>query len=212
MYYNISSGDTCASVTIAMGISLTDFYFLNPEVNATTCANLELGESYCVKAVGNIASYPGYGLVILDPAAKAHITDGIIIDEQMHQDLRTHAEGFHSLQAAMWQPIRPHLRGRGLRLLLRLYLQPAAWQSKVPSHLPPGQRRTVQCMIGTLPPTPLAIGHASTSTLATALQLFMKVRFACPFTKLCRWHNLGFSDGTTIHTVESLLDTPCLRP
>ncbi len=101
MYYNISSGDTCASVTIAMGISLTDFYFLNPEVNATTCANLELGESYCVKAVGNIASYPGYGLVILETAAKAHITDGIIIDEQMHQDLRTHAEGFHSLQAAM---------------------------------------------------------------------------------------------------------------
>lgn len=61
MYYEISSGDTCASVTIAHSISLGDFYFLNPEINATTCANLDLGESYCVAAVGNIASYPGYG-------------------------------------------------------------------------------------------------------------------------------------------------------
>ena len=60
-YYNVSIGDYCSSVTVQEGISLQDFYFLNPEINSTTCGNLLLGESYCVQAVGDISTYPGYG-------------------------------------------------------------------------------------------------------------------------------------------------------
>lgn len=40
-------------------ISLTDFYFLNPEIN-TQCSNLVLGVAYCVQPVGDIQTYSGY--------------------------------------------------------------------------------------------------------------------------------------------------------
>ncbi|KAG8164807.1 hypothetical protein KVR01_005082 [Diaporthe batatas] len=60
-YYEVRGGDTCASVTQIQGISLADFYFLNPEVNSTSCNNLFLGYSYCVQAVGDISTYAGYG-------------------------------------------------------------------------------------------------------------------------------------------------------
>lgn len=36
-----------------------DFYFLNPEIDAN-CTNLELGEAYCIAAVGAISTYSGY--------------------------------------------------------------------------------------------------------------------------------------------------------
>lgn len=61
MYYAVRAGDTCASVTQIQSISLFDFYFLNPEVNSTSCNNLFLGYSYCVRAVGDIKTYAGYG-------------------------------------------------------------------------------------------------------------------------------------------------------
>ncbi|KAI1502076.1 hypothetical protein F5X99DRAFT_418164 [Biscogniauxia marginata] len=60
-YYRVRAGDTCESVTQTPGISLTDFYFLNPEVNSTSCNNLLKDYSYCVQAVGDISTYPGYG-------------------------------------------------------------------------------------------------------------------------------------------------------
>ncbi|RDW84131.1 uncharacterized protein DSM5745_04457 [Aspergillus mulundensis] len=60
-YYRVSPGEDCSRITVMMGISLADFYFLNPEVNSTTCANLMAGYSYCVQAVGNINTYSGYG-------------------------------------------------------------------------------------------------------------------------------------------------------
>lgn len=59
-YYTVQTDDTCSSVSLANSISLTDFYFLNPEVNST-CGNLLLGSAYCVQAVGNIVTYSGYG-------------------------------------------------------------------------------------------------------------------------------------------------------
>lgn len=62
-YYNVSTGDYCSYMTIQEGISLPDFYFLNPEINSTNCDNLLLGESYCVAPVGDISTYPGYGYV-----------------------------------------------------------------------------------------------------------------------------------------------------
>ncbi|KAF4160012.1 hypothetical protein CNMCM6936_004141 [Aspergillus lentulus] len=58
-WYTVVEGDTCASVSIANSISLTDFYFLNPEINAN-CTNLLLGEAYCVAPVGAITTYSGY--------------------------------------------------------------------------------------------------------------------------------------------------------
>ncbi|KAL4739532.1 hypothetical protein BDV11DRAFT_169947 [Aspergillus similis] len=60
-YYEVVPGDTCSPVTVMMAISLGDFYFLNPEVNSTSCNSLLAGSSYCVQAVGDIATYSGYG-------------------------------------------------------------------------------------------------------------------------------------------------------
>ncbi|KAI1171965.1 hypothetical protein F4777DRAFT_590888 [Nemania sp. FL0916] len=60
-YYRTRAGDTCEAVTNIAGISLVDFYFLNPEINSTSCSNLFLGYSYCVQAVGDISTYAGYG-------------------------------------------------------------------------------------------------------------------------------------------------------
>ncbi|KAI1798650.1 LysM domain-containing protein [Daldinia bambusicola] len=60
-YYQIGGGDTCAYVSNLFGISLPDLYFLNPEINSTSCNNLFRDYSYCVAAVGDIATYPGYG-------------------------------------------------------------------------------------------------------------------------------------------------------
>ncbi|KAL5330732.1 hypothetical protein ACEPPN_000252 [Leptodophora sp. 'Broadleaf-Isolate-01'] len=58
-WYVIQDGDYCQSVSIAYSISLSDFYFLNPEINAN-CTNLDLGIAYCVQAVGSISTYSGY--------------------------------------------------------------------------------------------------------------------------------------------------------
>ncbi|KAJ5136402.1 hypothetical protein N7448_004956 [Penicillium atrosanguineum] len=58
-WYTVQEGDDCAKVSLAQSISLTDFYFLNPEIDANY-TNLQLDEAYCVKAVGSITSYPNY--------------------------------------------------------------------------------------------------------------------------------------------------------
>ncbi|KAG2025158.1 hypothetical protein GB937_002919 [Aspergillus fischeri] len=55
----VQSGDYCSSISVKFGISLNDFYFLNPQVDVN-CSNLWLNTSYCVQAVGNIATYSGY--------------------------------------------------------------------------------------------------------------------------------------------------------
>lgn len=59
----VAAGDTCASLSVAYGISLDDFYFLNPETSAD-CTNLWLGYAYCVQAVGTITTYPGYSVTV----------------------------------------------------------------------------------------------------------------------------------------------------
>ncbi|KAF2495511.1 hypothetical protein BU16DRAFT_618299 [Lophium mytilinum] len=58
-WYTIQDGDYCDKVSVYFSIALKDFYFLNPEVNSQ-CTNLVLGVAYCVQAVGDIATYPGY--------------------------------------------------------------------------------------------------------------------------------------------------------
>lgn len=60
-YYEVKGGDTCAQVAQTLSVALADFYFLNPELNSTSCNNLIAGLSYCVQAVGDISTYPGYG-------------------------------------------------------------------------------------------------------------------------------------------------------
>lgn len=59
-------------MSIANEISLSDLFFLNPQINAN-CTNLLLGYAYCVEPVGNIATYTGYtktgGLTITVPPA-----------------------------------------------------------------------------------------------------------------------------------------------
>jgi hypothetical protein len=54
-YYNVELGDDCSRVTVAQGISLSDFYFLNPGINEN-CTNLLAGVSYCVQPVGSSRS------------------------------------------------------------------------------------------------------------------------------------------------------------
>jgi hypothetical protein len=51
-YYQAKLGDYCNMIVIKFGISLDDFVFLNPVINAN-CTNLFADESYCVEAVGD---------------------------------------------------------------------------------------------------------------------------------------------------------------
>lgn len=46
-------------MSITAGIALSNFYFLNPQINSN-CTNLWLGNAYCVAPVGDISTYPGY--------------------------------------------------------------------------------------------------------------------------------------------------------
>lgn len=56
----MQTGDYCNLLVLRFGISLSDFTFLNPDINPN-CTNLFAQESYCVEPVGDINSYPGYG-------------------------------------------------------------------------------------------------------------------------------------------------------
>ncbi|KAF1362404.1 hypothetical protein EJ07DRAFT_106910, partial [Lizonia empirigonia] len=51
--------DLCGSISLAFGVSINDLYFLNPQVDKR-CSNLWLETSYCVKPVGNVATYSSY--------------------------------------------------------------------------------------------------------------------------------------------------------
>ncbi|KAI1774393.1 hypothetical protein F4818DRAFT_452388 [Hypoxylon cercidicola] len=58
-WYTVVSGDTCGVISVANGLGLDDFYFLNPALD-TQCTNLLLGVAYCVAPVGDIATYSGH--------------------------------------------------------------------------------------------------------------------------------------------------------
>ncbi|KAF7535268.1 hypothetical protein G7054_g5512 [Neopestalotiopsis clavispora] len=61
-WYTIQDEDTCVDVANTYGISLDDFYFLNPQLNGT-CGSLWVGNAYCVEAMGSIATYSGHSSV-----------------------------------------------------------------------------------------------------------------------------------------------------
>ncbi|KAK8103188.1 hypothetical protein PG984_016334 [Apiospora sp. TS-2023a] len=71
-WYTAKDGDYCSLISTANGISLEDFYFLNPVVDSN-CTNLWANYSYCAKPVGSISDYPGYSGVSTDsdPVAPA---------------------------------------------------------------------------------------------------------------------------------------------
>ncbi|KAF9631767.1 Peptidoglycan-binding lysin domain [Lasiodiplodia theobromae] len=69
-YYIVATGDYCTLVSSQNGIVLSDFYFLNPEIDAN-CTNLELGKAYCVAPVGTISTYSGYGGAVTTTGACA---------------------------------------------------------------------------------------------------------------------------------------------
>lgn len=51
-YYHVVTGDYCNMIVIKFKITMADFVFLNPSINAN-CTNLFADESYCVQAVGD---------------------------------------------------------------------------------------------------------------------------------------------------------------
>ncbi|KAJ6104824.1 hypothetical protein N7523_011144, partial [Penicillium sp. IBT 18751x] len=70
-WYSVQQGDYRNLVAIKFGITLPDFLFLNPAINAN-CTNLFALESYCVAAVGDLNTYigrPGHATITLDPSA-----------------------------------------------------------------------------------------------------------------------------------------------
>lgn len=71
--YKVKQGDTCSKITInaSPSISLDDFLFLNPSVDGN-CSILIPGESYCIQAVGDISTYPGYGYVLRHINTRSH--------------------------------------------------------------------------------------------------------------------------------------------
>ncbi|UKZ93577.1 uncharacterized protein TrAFT101_008487 [Trichoderma asperellum] len=58
-WYYVEAGDFCSSILLKFSLTLSDFYFLNPQVDSR-CSNLWANTSYCVKPVGNIETYSGY--------------------------------------------------------------------------------------------------------------------------------------------------------
>ncbi|KAK0724574.1 hypothetical protein B0H67DRAFT_641092 [Lasiosphaeris hirsuta] len=59
-WYEIQAGDYCQLISVRSGIEVRDFFFLNPSVDHPNCTNLWLETSYCVKAVGDVNTYPSY--------------------------------------------------------------------------------------------------------------------------------------------------------
>ncbi|PMD29277.1 carbohydrate-binding module family 50 protein, partial [Hyaloscypha variabilis F] len=54
-YHVVASGDNCGAIELEYGITPTEFYDWNPEIDSL-CYNLALGSAYCVLAGPNITS------------------------------------------------------------------------------------------------------------------------------------------------------------
>ncbi|KAH6654671.1 hypothetical protein BKA67DRAFT_691661 [Truncatella angustata] len=73
-WYLVQEGDYCSLIPVSQGISLDNFFFLNPEVNSN-CTNLYHGYHYCVEAVGSISTCAGYGGTFTVTSTSATITE-----------------------------------------------------------------------------------------------------------------------------------------
>lgn len=59
----VQEGDDCSRISIQFGVSVHDFFFLNPHLDKD-CSNLWKDTSYCMKPVGNIETYTGYPISV----------------------------------------------------------------------------------------------------------------------------------------------------
>jgi hypothetical protein len=80
IHIQVMEGDTCARISVANSISMSDFYFLNPELTRN-CSNLEVDGSYCIEPVGSITNYSGYPVttprITVTPASFPSVNTGI---------------------------------------------------------------------------------------------------------------------------------------
>ncbi|KAI2624041.1 hypothetical protein GGS21DRAFT_541259 [Xylaria nigripes] len=82
-YYQVMPDDYCNLIVLHFGISLEDFRFLNPGINAN-CTNLFANESYCVLPVGDINTYPGRpGATTMPPTTTVPFTPILSLDPIM---------------------------------------------------------------------------------------------------------------------------------
>jgi hypothetical protein len=91
-WYLVLPGDDCAAISLRFGISLDDFYFLNPQINST-CGNLWSNTSYCVEAVGNIATYSGYTISVASTSFTRPVTTQSTIPPYTAPTLNPQASG-----------------------------------------------------------------------------------------------------------------------
>lgn len=72
-YYHVNKGDYCNMIVIKFKISLEDFVFLNPSINANY-TNLLADESYCVQAVGDskLPTIPYFLILVLTRAVNTY--------------------------------------------------------------------------------------------------------------------------------------------
>ncbi|KAJ3561274.1 hypothetical protein NPX13_g9010 [Xylaria arbuscula] len=79
-YYQVMPDEYCNLIVLHFGISLTDFRFLNPDIN-DNCTNLFAYESYCVLPVGDINTYPGRpGATTMVPTGTVPFTSILSLD------------------------------------------------------------------------------------------------------------------------------------
>lgn len=54
--YAVKSGDTCSTIAMQYGITINDFFSLNPSVHNPGCDNVIAGDLYCVSSQGSSAT------------------------------------------------------------------------------------------------------------------------------------------------------------
>lgn len=86
------ANDYCGKIAQDNSLSLDDFYFLNPALD-TSCTNLQLGVAYCVKAVGEITTYPGYSTTAPSTTFTRPATTSTVYVTVPTETLNPHASG-----------------------------------------------------------------------------------------------------------------------
>ncbi|RHZ66291.1 hypothetical protein CDV55_107103 [Aspergillus turcosus] len=90
-FYLVQSGDTCASVASAAGISLADFYTWNPAVG-TTCEYLDLGDYVCI-------GIPGVTPTTTTVSTTSTATDGVSTPSPIQTGMVSTCDKFYLVQS-----------------------------------------------------------------------------------------------------------------
>lgn len=86
-FHQVVSGDTCAGITTAAGISLSDFYSWNPAVGSS-CSGLWLGYYVCVGIIGGTTT-------TTPPATTTSSSNGITTPTPFQANMTTNCNAFH---------------------------------------------------------------------------------------------------------------------